>query len=493
VNSTFALIDVTREDVSPISVQRQFARHTFFYSFAGVVTLVCNGVLAFLLPRFLSVEDYGYYRLFVLYGVFAGAVHLGFLDGLLLRWAGQPARIGRTLSRSLEFLAYEHALILTVLVGVAGFFGGKAAFALACAVGLYSVFWNWMSLGQYALEALRRFEVLSLFTVISPLLLLVSAIAFHAFRELRATSLITLCLLANCVAAAALWKYVRTRVGGQSPCRLDASQVGFSHIRLGWSILGANLVANFLLSLDRIVVSARFSIRDFAIYGFAANALGLIYTMILSVSRVVFPYLSQDNAGALRPRTYEVAETVLILAWSLGMAGYFPVAWFVSHWLLDYIPSLPLLRILMVTTSMIASLQVLHNSYFRIARKQQRFLIATAVGLVCACGLLAAAAQGRQMIVFAWAMALSILLWWIVSQLLMMNLVRQPVTGVLRNVMMVGICSIAFLLCSSRTNLLFGTILYAGWLVFFVRFALRIIKINLRLPAIRLFFVSSIR
>jgi O-antigen/teichoic acid export membrane protein len=64
------------------------------------------------------------------------------------------------------------------------------------------------------------------------------------------------------------------------------------HIRLGWSILGANLVANVLLSLDRIVLSARFSIRDFAIYSFAANALGLVYTMILSISRVVFPYLS---------------------------------------------------------------------------------------------------------------------------------------------------------------------------------------------------------
>lgn len=489
MNSTVALPDAAREEFSPLKVQGQFARHTVFFSLAGIVTLFCNGVLAFLLPRFLSVEDYGYYRLFVLYGVFAGAVHLGFLDGLLLRWAAQPDRIRRTLSRSLEFLAYEHVLLLTILVGTAALLWGKAAFALACAVALYSVFWNWLSLGQYALEALRRFEVLSLFTVISPLLLLVSAIAFHAFRELTAASLVALCLLANCIAAATMWTYVRARIGGKAESRLRTPQIGFSHLRLGWSILGANLAANFLLSLDRIVLSAQFSIRDFAIYSFAANALGLIYSMILSVSRVVFPYLSQDAAGALRPRTYEVAETVLILAWSLGMAGYFPVAWFVSHWLLGYIPSLALLRILMVTTSMIASLQVLHNSYFRIARKQQRFLFATGVGLICACGLLAAATRGRQMVAFAWAMALSILLWWIVSQLLMMGLVQQRVTGVVRNVMMVGICSIAFLFCSSRTNLLLGTIVYAGWLLLFVSFILRRIKINL--PALDLLIGST--
>jgi O-antigen/teichoic acid export membrane protein len=484
--------DLAAETQSPPSLQRQFARHTFFYSFAGAVTLLCNGILAFLLPRFLSIEDYGYYRLFVLYGVFAGAVHLGFLDGLLLRWASQPCRrIGPSLTPALKFIVVEHVLILTLLVGAAALLWGKSGFALACAVALYSVLWNWLSLGQYALEALRRFEVLSMFAVISPLLLLVSAVALNRLQVLTAAVLVLLCLLANCVAATAVWRYVRTHVTNRPRSALGALQLGMGHIRLGWSILGANLVANVLLSLDRIVLSARFSIRDFAIYSFAANALGLVYTMILSISRVVFPYLSQDVVGALRPRTYEVAETVLILVWSAGMAGYFPVAWVVSRWLPDYIPSLPLLRILMITTGMIASIQVLHNSYFRIARKQKRFLIATAIGLACACALLAAAAWSGELIAFAWAMVVCILVWWLASQWLLKDLVQQGILGIVRNLAMVAGCSIVFMFCSSRNNWTLGTTLYAVWMVFFTGSAIRSVSGHVNLPRVLLLFTGS--
>src|SRR5215469_10699160 len=49
-----------------------------------------NTLLIFLIPRLMSVEDFGYWRLFLLYAGYAGLLHVGFLDGQLLRWAGQP-------------------------------------------------------------------------------------------------------------------------------------------------------------------------------------------------------------------------------------------------------------------------------------------------------------------------------------------------------------------------------------------------------------------
>src|SRR5258708_37062470 len=54
------------------------------------VASLFNILLVFLVPRLMSVEDFGYWRLFLLYAGYAGFLHLGFTDGALLRWAGRP-------------------------------------------------------------------------------------------------------------------------------------------------------------------------------------------------------------------------------------------------------------------------------------------------------------------------------------------------------------------------------------------------------------------
>ena len=49
-----------------------------------------NVAVVFVLPKLLTIEAYGYWRLFSLYAAYAGFLHLGFADGALLRWAGRP-------------------------------------------------------------------------------------------------------------------------------------------------------------------------------------------------------------------------------------------------------------------------------------------------------------------------------------------------------------------------------------------------------------------
>jgi hypothetical protein len=87
---------------------RQFTRHASLFTLSNLASLAANGALAFVLPRILSMESYGYYRLFLLYGGFAGLLHLGFLDGVLIRWAENPSTLESELKPAFWFLALEH-------------------------------------------------------------------------------------------------------------------------------------------------------------------------------------------------------------------------------------------------------------------------------------------------------------------------------------------------------------------------------------------------
>src|SRR6202043_804367 len=77
-----------------------------------------NVLLAFVIPRLVSVEDFGYWRLFLLYAGYTGLLHLGLADGTLLRWAGRPlGEFRHEIGPSLKFLFWQH-LAFAVPAGV---------------------------------------------------------------------------------------------------------------------------------------------------------------------------------------------------------------------------------------------------------------------------------------------------------------------------------------------------------------------------------------
>lgn len=483
---------LTRSRTDKTSVRHEFARHAVIHTAMNLGALASSGVLAFVLPRFLSVSDYGYYRIFLLYGSFAGVLHLGFLDGLLLRWAARPVtRLRNELSGALRFLCLEQMIVVAPLVAVAVVLLPRKHLLLVLAIAGYAVLWNWTALGQYVLQALKLFTHLSFFTILAPLILLVVAIALHSANHLELRSLILICLLANLATAAWLWIYVWRRVPAGTRGRRRVWRAGLSHVGLGWSVVCANLLATAALSLDRLVLSKQAPIHEFAIYSFAANALALTYNMILSVARVLFPYLSEGIPMEMRIRAYFTGTRILLLLWSAGLATYFPIAWLITRWLPQYIQSLPLIRILMLATGFTASIHVLHSTYFRVARKQTRFLYGTVAGLSIAAVFLVMAMRSGHLENYAWAMAFSSAAWWTVNEFLLRDVLLHNVRRILGALTLTMITAVAFLLCATLQSSLAGFLLYAAFDAALFAVAGRTILQHVRLPRIQFPFGQS--
>ena len=318
----------------------------------------------------------------------------------------------------------------------------------------------------------------------APVLTLTGALLLYWVWHLSLVSVIGCCLLANLVATTAQWRFVVRRVDPNIKTRILSH--GFHNIGLGWSVLAANLIAALAVSLDRFVLSAKFSIRDFAIYSFAANALGLTYNMILSVARVVFPYLAQDVSRSGLSRALEAGEAGVLLLWSAGLAAYFPVAWIVKHWLPAYQQSLPLIQILMLATGFVAAIQVLHSPFFRLLRKQNLFLVGACAGLLTAGALLKIAVISSRLTWFAWAMVASAAAWWLVNEFMLQHSGVQRMWRTLRQFVLCLTASALFLVCASRQGLAVGASLYALWLLILGPWLWNGAARPLRLPALNL-------
>jgi O-antigen/teichoic acid export membrane protein len=441
---------------------RTFVRHVTLFSFANLLALICNGVLTFLLPRLLSMESYGYYRLFILYGGFAGILHLGLLDGALIRWAARPqTRMSAELTSSLAFLLTAHAVILVPVTAIlAIFFRHQPWFFLVSSLALYAVIFNVSALSQFALQAGKLFGMLSFVTVLTPALLLLAVLLLRYWCHLSIGSVIIAYIVSWLAAALPAWVLLLRRFPMKGIHVDQALRVGLYNIRTGWSVLVALLLTNIALSLDRIVVSLSFGIRDFAVYSLAATALAVVNTIILSVSRVVFPYLSDGLSAEGQARAYWFGEACLVTLWAISLVGYFPFHWLIVRLLPNYTSSLPVLRVLMVGTGFTAIIHILQSNYFRSKLRLTHLLLGCVVGSVTALTMLLLARHTGRLSLMALAMLVALALWWMVNEHLLRSLTGGGPGKLTRTAVVYGTCALWFVYCSSWSNPTFAALAY---------------------------------
>lgn len=64
-------------------------KNAFYATSANSLSMLASVLLSFVLPKFVSIVDYGYWQFFILYSGYVGFLHLGFCDGLYLRYGGK--------------------------------------------------------------------------------------------------------------------------------------------------------------------------------------------------------------------------------------------------------------------------------------------------------------------------------------------------------------------------------------------------------------------
>lgn len=420
--TTLTVGENERDSVArPQTLKLRFAKDVLLFGWANLICLVFNAILTFLLPRYLTIEDFGYYRLFILYTSMAGLLHLGMLESIIVRWAEKPEeRIGPEINTALAFLVVQHGILL-VAAGLVLSYWHRTPERLLLGLGfaIYVIVVNCSMLGQIALQARKQFAQLSFFTVLTAASLLSFVVAWKLLGRLDSWTATASYVAANLLAGIGIWKVVLKP--GSAPAQQvhKIMEFGLEHIHLGWKILIANAFLTITPSLDRFFVSGTFSIREFAIYSFAGNALAVVYTVAISVARVVYPYLSEGTNLESRRRAYDLGRATLLLLWALSMVLYFPIA-FVVHWILPkYVSSLPVMRLLMINSGFVATIHILHANYFRVNLALNRFLAGSVVGVIAAASVLTLVRRTANLQWIAGAMTAAIAIWWATNELLL--------------------------------------------------------------------------
>jgi len=387
------------------------ARDVVILVVGSFLTAVFSALVVFVIPRITSVEDFGYWRVFLLYSSYVGFFHLGLGEGALLAWAGRPmASLHDEIRPSLVFLIGQHLLLLVPACIAAAFLFPPRMRFVAVAVLAFALLQNVEIILQCALQAARRFVPVAVATAVPTGLFLILACIVLLWRKPDDRVLIVCYVVGWLLVTGYLWSRVHPFAARST---ISPWTIGKRYIAIGWPITLANTAFGLVQSSDRFVLSSAVSIYDFAQYSLAASTMMVPVTLIAAIARVFFPHLAATERHR-HPEVYGQASSVMVLAWSVLLPYYFIVDWFVYHFLQAYVPILPVAGILLLGALFLAVIQILHGSVFSLYGKQKHFLLYAVVAVCLSLGLAFTAITMFHSLRLVAAMQVAALgMWWL--------------------------------------------------------------------------------
>lgn len=410
---------------------------------ASCTSAITGVILMFWIPRLLSVDDFGYWRTFLLYSGYAGFLHLGLVDGALLHWSQSLEKpVGASLFQAAKALLLEH-LVIGVL-GLAFFLSplaGRPHFCtILCGLFGYALTFNLVGLAQVRLQAYNRFATVAV-GMAGPGVLFVCAVAALHIRPLTLGKLVLAYLVAWAFTAALLWTLAqRAEEAQKQKCAGGTSShsgraalaLSVDHVRAGWPIMLASTGYGVMQSADRITVNLSRPIHDFAIYSLSQSTIYVPIAIIIAVSRVAFSHFAvvgeEGRAGA-----YRGTVRVLTLLWSLLLPYFFVVEWVVQYFLPKYTPGLPAGRILLLSVLFLSLISIVQANTYALAGRQRQFFAGSlgAVALAFATAWIGSRWL-NSLAAVAWSQVLSAAIWWLGNEWAMRRERLFPTREILR-------------------------------------------------------------
>ena len=390
--------------------------------FGNITTIISGVIVGFLLPKELSLSDYGLYKTFTLYITYMGLFSLGIIDGIVLKYGGKDyEQLEQGLFRSYfkYFTAVMVAVSSAIIIAALLFAKGDMQFVFVM-IGIDMVAGNMTNYFRQISQITQRFKEYSSRTIIQSvvktaivfLLLVLSHIGYKvSYRFFLSLVVLTDVLLT-------VW-YIhtyRTLAIGQSRSLRETYPLIRNLILAGFPLLFSNLAVQIILALDRQFVSVLFSKEDYAIYAFAYNMLSLVAIDISAISTVLYPALKRKESSALKENYGMLISIILMLVFG-ALLSFFPLCWILEWFLPKYIPSIVIFRVIFPGLAISSAISIVMHNYYKVMDNSLAFFRKSIVILfISAAANFAAYYLYRSMTAISMVSILTLLIWYLYAE-----------------------------------------------------------------------------
>ncbi len=367
------------------------------FIFNVVKVMVSNGLMllssiavAFALPKIMPIEEYGMYKEFSLYFSYAGILHLGFVDGLFIKYSAikeNDVKKEEVRSYSLFFLLMQTVIFVLFLFVSLFLSDPYRFFVMALAYGFFTA--NMTTYFQYFSQAIERFNELAVRNIIKAVVtssIVVALWFLHSkgMLDIVSAKIYILCFLGTNTLLMLWYVFTYRKFIFTSLKKVIENSAGIKKLfSVGLPVMIAASVSNLILISDRqfaVFVSTK---EQYAVYAFAYNIATLIVTLVSAISIVFFPSLKKTNRVAQANKYPKFLVYISIIAFSFG-CFFYPIKSFIGFLLPKYVSSVEYIFILMPAIFINIVIATVNINYYKALSMNKRYLVVSLITLLFA-------------------------------------------------------------------------------------------------------------
>lgn len=355
---------------------KAFLKNVSYAFVANIVSMLVSLVMVLVLPRYMTVADYGVWQLYLFYFSYLGFFHFGWIDGIYLRYGGEyfdklpKERISGQLVAYFWFeiliaiclyLLFRDNLKNEYLVDVLG---------ALCFVLIFKMLYEFASFLLQITGLIKRYSLLILVERISYFILTVLAVCFGYYGYKPMIGIQVVCQFF--LAVTGLW-LIRQLWVLKLPNFADILQETKENVSAGSKLLMANIAGMAVIGVVRFAISQGWSIEVFAKISLALSFSNFVLMFINSVGVVFFPMLKrmdEEKADEL----YGKINWLLVLILPIILVGYYPLKLVMTWWLPKYVESFVYMGILFPIFLYESRVVLLTNTYLKSLRQERALM-----------------------------------------------------------------------------------------------------------------------
>jgi O-antigen/teichoic acid export membrane protein len=338
---------------------------------------MCLSILqAFVVPKILNVEQFGYWQLYLFYISYVGFFHLGLSSGIYLKMGGIPReKIDKASVKAQFVFGVTYQTIMALVVAALGFLlqpGPDRTFVIL-QTSIYMVLQNAATYLSNVLQCMNETKKSSYSTIVERISFLIPFILFIIFgiRSFRpyvfAYTFSTIVQLTYCIWN--LREFITTPWLGFK----TAAEQGWNSIKIGINLMLANLAGMLIMGIARFFIDLGWGIEKFGKLSLIISVINFFLAFVQQASMVLFPALRQGSKEDVKS-FFVTAENILSILFPIVYILYFPLSWLLKLWLPSYADSLPYLVLLLPVCVFDSKMNILCVTIFNVIRREKAML-----------------------------------------------------------------------------------------------------------------------
>lgn len=338
---------------------------------AQAISLVLSFALSFFVPKFLDVEEFGYWQLFVFYASYSGFLTFGLNDGVyLLNGGKERERIDKRSVSSQFLVSVAMQVMISViiaLIAISRFEQQRQWVVLLFSV--YTFLFNLSGYLGYLFQAMNETRLFSLSTIIAKGAYF---IPLFALLCVRADSFVPYAVFYAAAQAVAL---LYCLYKAQDILRVEKLTVRVTlgeaknSVSVGIKLMLANISSMLILGSMRFLADMFWGVEVFGEISFSLSLVNLFIVFVSQLAMVLFPALRQLRKDQL-DRFFSAMRLFLGIALPAAYLLSYPIRALVSWWLPQYSTSLAYFSLLLPICVFDSKMSLLGTTFFKVLRKE---------------------------------------------------------------------------------------------------------------------------